>query len=85
MLPVGDALLGRIVDGAGRPLDRHGPLVADTLRPLQSRPINPMLRAPIEQPLDVGVRAINALLTVGRGQRMGLFPAPGLAKASFSA
>jgi len=81
MLPVGDALLGRIIDGAGRPLDRLGPLVADTLRPLQSRPINPMLRAPIEQPLDVGVRAINALLTVGRGQRMGLFSGSGVGKS----
>lgn len=81
MLPVGESLLGRIIDGAGRPLDKYGPLAADTLRPLQSRPINPMLRAPIEQPLDVGVRAINALLTVGRGQRMGLFSGSGVGKS----
>jgi flagellum-specific ATP synthase len=81
LLPVGNALLGRIIDGAGRPLDRHGPLLADALRPLQGRPINPMSRAPIEQSLDVGVRAINALLTVGRGQRMGLFSGSGVGKS----
>ncbi len=81
LLPVGDALLGRIIDGAGRPLDKHGPLLTDTLRPLQGRPVNPMSRAPIEQSLDVGVRAINALLTVGRGQRMGLFSGSGIGKS----
>ena len=81
LVPVGDALLGRILDGAGRPLDRNGPLVVDTLRPLHSRPINPMSRAAIEQSLDVGVRAINALLTVGRGQRMGLFAGSGVGKS----
>jgi hypothetical protein len=73
LVPVGDSLLGRVLDGAGRPLDRLGPLHAKSLRPLQSRPVNPMSRAAIEQTLDVGMRAINALLTVGRGQRMGLF------------
>jgi flagellum-specific ATP synthase len=81
LLPVGDALLGRILDGAGRPLDKHGPLHAETLRPLQGRPVNPMSRAPIEQSLDVGIRAINALLTVGRGQRMGLFAGSGVGKS----
>jgi len=81
LLPVGQTLLGRIVDAAGRPLDRHGPIAADSLRPLQSRPINPMSRAPIEQSLDVGIRAINALLTVGRGQRMGLFAGSGVGKS----
>ncbi len=81
LLPVGDALLGRIVDGAGRPLDQHGPLLTDGLRPLQGRPINPMSRAPIDHALDVGVRSINALLTVGRGQRMGLFAGSGVGKS----
>jgi flagellum-specific ATP synthase len=81
LMPVGDALLGRVVDAAGRPLDNHGPLHTDTLRPLQSRPTNPMSRAPIEQALDVGVRAINSLLTVGRGQRMGLFAGSGVGKS----
>lgn len=79
--PVGDELLGRVLDGVGRPLDAKGPLLASTSRPFQSRPINPMTRAAIEQPLDVGIRAINALLTVGRGQRMGLFAGSGVGKS----
>jgi flagellum-specific ATP synthase len=81
LLPVGDSLLGRVLDGAGRPLDSLGPLHAEALQPLQSRPVNPMTRAPITQVLDVGVRAINALLTVGRGQRMGLFAGSGVGKS----
>ncbi|MBK8114104.1 MAG: flagellar protein export ATPase FliI [Candidatus Accumulibacter sp.] len=81
LVPVGESLLGRVIDGAGRPLDRLGPLGASSLRPLQSRPVNPMSRAPIEQALDVGVRAINALLCVGRGQRMGLFAGSGVGKS----
>ncbi|WP_234084820.1 flagellar protein export ATPase FliI [Azonexus sp. R2A61] len=80
-VPVGDELLGRVLDGVGRPLDGKGPLLAGHARPLQSRPINPMSRAAIEQPLDVGIRAINALLTVGRGQRMGLFAGSGVGKS----
>ncbi|WP_291991006.1 flagellar protein export ATPase FliI [Candidatus Accumulibacter sp. ACC007] len=81
LVPVGESLLGRVLDGAGRPLDKLGPLEARSLRPLQSRPVNPMSRAPIERPLDVGVRAINALLCVGRGQRMGLFAGSGVGKS----
>ena len=80
-LPVGDALLGRVVDAIGRPLDGLGPIQAAHTRSLHSRPINPMSRAAIEQPLDVGIRAINALLTVGRGQRMGLFAGSGVGKS----
>ncbi len=80
-LPVGDALLGRVVDGAGRPLDNHGPIHTQESRSLQGRAINPLARAPISQPLDVGVRAINALLTVGRGQRLGLFAGSGVGKS----
>ena len=80
-LPVGEALLGRIVDATGHPLDTLGAVRAETTRALQGYPINPMLRAPIVQPLDVGVRAINTLLTVGRGQRMGLFAGSGVGKS----
>ena len=80
-LPVGEALLGRVVDGAGRPLDGAGPLGTQETRSLQGRPINPLARAPISQPLDVGIRAINALLTVGRGQRLGLFAGSGVGKS----
>jgi len=80
-LPVGDALLGRVVDGAGRPLDRLGPITSTRRAPLAARPVNPIERQPIERPLDVGVRAINAMLTVGRGQRMGLFAGSGVGKS----
>lgn len=80
-LPVGNALLGRVLDGAGRPLDQLGPLREEDTAPLQSRPINPLDRAPIKEVLDVGVRAINNLLTVGRGQRMGLFAGSGIGKS----
>ena len=80
-LPVGAALLGRVLDGAGRPLDRLGPLPAMESAPLSVRATNPLNRAPITDPLDVGVRAINALLTVGRGQRMGLFAGSGVGKS----
>ncbi|ENO75579.1 ATPase, FliI/YscN family protein [Thauera sp. 63] len=78
---MGEALLGRVVDGAGRPLDGAGPLGTQETRSLQGRPINPLARAPISQPLDVGIRAINALLTVGRGQRLGLFAGSGVGKS----
>ena len=80
-LPVGDSLLGRVVDGAGRPLDGLGPLETHSTRSLQSRPYNPLMRAPIREVLDVGVRAINAMLTVGRGQRLGLFAGSGVGKS----
>ncbi len=79
--PVGASLLGRVVDGAGRPLDEHGALDASHMRPLHSRPSNPLSRAPINQILDTGVRAINTLLTVGRGQRIGLFAGSGVGKS----
>jgi flagellum-specific ATP synthase len=80
-IPVGDALLGRVLDGAGRPLDRLGPVLSEQSAPLQNRPFNPLERMPITHTLDVGVRAINALLTVGRGQRMGLFAGSGIGKS----
>jgi flagellum-specific ATP synthase len=80
-LPVGDGLLGRVLDGAGRPLDRLGPVQAECSKPLTSRAFNPIEREPITATLDVGVRAINALLTVGRGQRMGLFAGSGVGKS----
>ncbi|MDR2924419.1 MAG: flagellar protein export ATPase FliI [Azoarcus sp.] len=80
-LPVGDALLGRVVDGAGRPLDALGPLQTEETRSLQGRPINPLNRSAINEPLDVGIRAINGLLTIGRGQRMGLFAGSGVGKS----
>ena len=80
-VPVGPELLGRIIDGGGRVLDRLGSLEPSRRIPLYSRPYNPMEREPIKDVLDVGVRAINALLTVGRGQRMGLFAGSGVGKS----
>ncbi len=80
-VPVGDQLLGRVIDGAGHPLDGKGPLHNESRAPLTGRPINPLTRAPIREPLDVGVAAINALLSVGRGQRMGLFAGSGVGKS----
>lgn len=79
--PVGDSLLGRIIDGAGRPLDGRGPLNASARYPLNPEPINPLERACIREPLDVGIRAINSLLTIGRGQRLGLFAGSGVGKS----
>jgi len=78
---VGEALLGRVVDGAGQPLDGRGPIRVSEAMPLTGRAVNPLARRPIREPLDVGVRAINALLTVGRGQRMGLFAGSGVGKS----
>jgi flagellum-specific ATP synthase len=69
------------MDGAGRPIDGLGPLASDRRVPLYSRPLNPLERAPIREPLDVGIGSINALLTVGRGQRLGLFAGSGVGKS----
>jgi flagellum-specific ATP synthase len=80
-LPMGDQLLGRVLDPNGRPLDKLGAVDHVALRPLARRPINAMDRGKVSEPLDVGVRAINALLTVGRGQRMGLFAGAGVGKS----
>ena len=80
-LPVGDALLGRVLDATGRPLDLLGPLEGHATAPLYVRAMNPLRREPISQMLDVGVRAINSMLTVGRGQRMGLFAGSGVGKS----
>jgi len=80
-LPIGSGLLGRVVDAQGEPLDRKGPLNHVRSEPLARRPINAMDRDPVRQPLDTGVRAINAMLTVGRGQRIGLFAGSGVGKS----
>ena len=74
-------MLGRVVDGQGLPLDGKGPLADAEPVSLTGKAINPLNRAPIRRPLDVGVRAINALFTVGRGARMGLFAGSGVGKS----
>ncbi len=78
-LPLGPALLGRVLDGSGKPLDGLPSHQTET-GALITPPFNPLQRTPIEHVLDTGVRPINALLTVGRGQRMGLLPGPALVK-----
>ncbi len=78
---VGDALLGRVIDAAGKPLDGKGPIRCDTSLPLAGKQVNPLARWAINEPLDVGVAAINSLLTVGRGQRLGLFAGSGVGKS----
>lgn len=80
-LPMGDGLLGRVVDSQGIPLDHAGPLAQVQAETLDREPINAMERAPVRESLDTGVRAINSLLTVGRGQRLGLFAGSGVGKS----
>jgi len=80
-LPLGPELLGRVLDASARPLDGLPAPVTLQHGPLFTAPVNPLLRDPIKNVLDVGVRAINGLLTVGRGQRMGLFAGSGVGKS----
>ncbi|MGS0675380.1 FliI/YscN family ATPase [Shewanella sp. 0m-4] len=80
-IPTGLGLLGRVLDGLGQPLDDLGSIKHIPHVPLQFKGINPLLRKPIREPLDVGIRAINALLPVGRGQRLGLFAGSGVGKS----
>ncbi len=79
---VGESLLGRVLDGMGRPMDGAGPLADTVLRPLTPTPVDPLDRPLINQPLATGVRAIDALVSVGRGQRIGVFAAPGVGKST---
>lgn len=78
---VGEDLLGRVLDGSGKPLDGKGPLRTHERVPLNGKPVNPLAKAAIDSPLDVGVRAINSLFTIGRGQRMGLVAGSGVGKS----
>ena len=81
MIPVGDALLGRITDALGAPLDGGPEMRLEDRWPLMGREINPLARKPVNAPLDVGVRAINALLSVGKGQRIGIIAGSGVGKS----
>ncbi|MCG6276962.1 flagellar protein export ATPase FliI [Vibrio vulnificus] len=80
-LPVGMELLGRVIDGVGNPLDGLGPIYTEHRASFNAEPINPLARKPITEPLDVGLKAINGLLTVGKGQRIGLFAGSGVGKS----
>ena len=80
-LGVGDQMLGRVLDGRGRAIDGLGPLHTDSRTPIWPGPISPMSRRRISEPLSVGIAAIDGMLTVGRGQRMGIFAGSGVGKS----
>ena len=82
VVAVDEQLLGRVIDGAGNPIDGKGDLKCLHHNPLRGNSINPLHRSPIKEPLDVGVRAINALMTMGKGQRLGLFAGSGVGKST---
>ncbi len=79
--PIGMELLGRVVDGIGNPIDGKGKILSADVAQYQNPRINPLSRKAISEPLDVGIKAINALLTIGQGQRMGLFAGSGVGKS----
>lgn len=81
-VPVGDALLGRVVDSLGRPIDGKGPVRTSEFRPVFALPPTPMEREMIERPLPTGVKSIDALITLGEGQRMGIFAPAGVGKST---
>ena len=80
-VPVGQKMLGRVIDGTGKPLDGLEPIAYDASWPLEGARLNPLQRAPILEPLDVGIKAINGLLTLGKGQRVGLMAGTGVGKS----
>tara|TARA_R110001592_G_scaffold63939_2_gene196220 strand:+ start:119 stop:1483 length:1365 start_codon:yes stop_codon:yes gene_type:complete len=80
-LPLSMNLLGRVINGIGKPLDGKGPISTDEKYKIDNSPINPLSRRAITEPLDVGVRSINSFITVGKGQRMGLFAGSGVGKS----
>ena len=80
-IEVGENLLGRVIDAFGNPMDGKGLIVGNSKWPINGKNINPMNRKPINEPLDVGIKAINSLLTVGRGQRIGIIAGSGVGKS----
>jgi flagellum-specific ATP synthase len=81
VIPVGPGILGRVIDGLGNPIDNKGPIPAEHEYPIYGTPINPLSRKRISKPLDLGIRAINGLLSVGCGQRLGIFAGSGVGKS----
>jgi flagellum-specific ATP synthase len=81
-LGVGPAMLGRVIDGLGAPIDNLGPIMVHEEYPIYAQPVNPMERIPIRKPLDLGIRAINGLLTCGEGQRVGIMAGSGVGKST---
>ncbi len=80
-LGVGNAMLGRVLDGLGNPIDGKGPIFSKLHYPLFPGPINPLDRERITEPIDVGIKTINGVLTFGKGQRIGLLAGTGLGKS----
>lgn len=80
-VPLGRGMLGRVLDGFARPLDGRGPFKVDARRPIWPTPTPAMQRPPIDRPLATGIRAIDSMLTIGRGQRMGVLAGSGLGKS----
>lgn len=83
--PVGHRLIGRVIDATGKPIDGLGDLVPGSQRPLYAESQNPLLKNPVNKPLDLGVRIVNALLPIGQGQRIGLFADSGVGKSQLLA
>jgi flagellum-specific ATP synthase len=81
-VPVGNALLGRVIDGLGRPIDDKGPILGCTPVSVHRPPPPAMSRARIEEPFVTGIRAIDGMLTCGRGQRIGIFAGSGVGKST---
>ncbi len=82
MVPVTNQLIGRVIDGLGNPIDGKGPIVAEKWACSDNQPPNPLSRKPIENPLVLGIRAIDGLLTCGQGQRLGIFSGSGIGKST---
>src|SRR5690606_35960467 len=74
--------LGRVLDGLGRPVDGQGPLSETVTRPVTPQPVDPLDRPTISEPIATGVRAIDGLISIGRGQRIGVFAAPGVGNST---
>lgn len=81
LIGVGKGLLGRVVDGLGNPIDGKGEIAVEQEYPIYAKPINPLLRKRIDRPMDLGIRSLNSLLTIGCGQRMGIFSGSGVGKS----
>jgi len=81
-VPVGECLLGRVLDGLGRPMDGGPPVWSEVLYPVHRQPPNALVRKRITEPISLGVRAIDGMLTVGKGQRIGIFAGSGVGKST---
>lgn len=81
-IPVGDALLGRVVNAFSQPLDEKGGIALNDEYPLYREPINPLHRKPIHETVETGIRAIDSMLTLGKGQRIGIFAGSGVGKST---